>query len=35
MSRSASQPHAFFEARDSDIHVELPVTLSEAGWAAG
>ncbi|MFI5000673.1 MAG: DnaJ C-terminal domain-containing protein [Reyranellales bacterium] len=24
------QPHAFFEARDNDIHVELPVTLSEA-----
>lgn len=23
-------PHAFFEARDNDIHVELPVTLSEA-----
>lgn len=24
------QPHAFFEARDSDIHVELPVTVTEA-----
>lgn len=24
------QPHAFFEPRDSDIHVELPVTLAEA-----
>lgn len=24
------EPHAFFEARDSDIHVELPVTLREA-----
>jgi DnaJ-class molecular chaperone len=24
------EPHAFFEARDSDIHVELPVTPSEA-----
>jgi DnaJ-class molecular chaperone len=24
------QPHAFFEARDSDVHVELPVTLTEA-----
>ena len=24
------QPHAFFEARDSDIHVEVPVTLTEA-----
>lgn len=24
------QPHAFFEARDNDIHVELPVTISEA-----
>jgi DnaJ-class molecular chaperone len=24
------QPHAFFEARDNDIHVELPVTLAEA-----
>ncbi len=24
------QPHAFFEARDNDIHVELPVTLTEA-----
>jgi DnaJ-class molecular chaperone len=24
------QPHAFFEARDNDIHVELPVTLGEA-----
>jgi DnaJ-class molecular chaperone len=24
------EPHAFFEARDNDIHVELPVTLSEA-----
>ncbi len=24
------QPHAFFEPRDSDIHVEVPVTLSEA-----
>lgn len=24
------QPHAFFEARDNDIHVELPVTLQEA-----
>ena len=24
------QPHAFFEPRDNDIHVELPVTLSEA-----
>jgi DnaJ-class molecular chaperone len=23
-------PHAFFEPRDNDIHVELPVTLSEA-----
>ncbi len=24
------QPHAFFEPRDNDIHVELPVTLTEA-----
>lgn len=24
------QPHAFFEPRDNDVHVELPVTLSEA-----
>ena len=24
------QPHAFFERKDSDIHMELPVTLSEA-----
>ena len=24
------EPHAFFEPRDSDIHIELPVTLSEA-----
>jgi DnaJ-class molecular chaperone len=24
------QPHAFFEARDNDIHVEVPVTLREA-----
>jgi DnaJ-class molecular chaperone len=24
------QPHAFFEARDNDIHVELPVTVREA-----
>src|SRR5262245_32996214 len=24
------QPHAFFEPRDNDIHMELPVTLSEA-----
>lgn len=24
------QPHAFFEARDNDIHVELPVTITEA-----
>jgi DnaJ-class molecular chaperone len=24
------QPHAFFEARDNDIHIELPVTLAEA-----
>lgn len=24
------EPHAFFEARDNDIHVELPVTPSEA-----
>jgi DnaJ-class molecular chaperone len=24
------EPHAFFEARDNDIHVELPVTLTEA-----
>jgi DnaJ-class molecular chaperone len=24
------QPHAFFESRDNDIHVELPVTLREA-----
>ncbi len=24
------QPHAFFEARDNDIHVEVPVTLGEA-----
>lgn len=24
------EPHAFFEPRDSDIHVELPVTLPEA-----
>jgi DnaJ-class molecular chaperone len=24
------QTHAFFEPRDNDIHVELPVTLSEA-----
>jgi DnaJ-class molecular chaperone len=24
------QPHAFFEPRDNDIHLELPVTLTEA-----
>jgi len=24
------EPHAFFEARDNNIHVELPVTLQEA-----
>jgi DnaJ-class molecular chaperone len=24
------QPHAFFETRDNDIHVEVPVTLPEA-----
>ena len=24
------QPHAFFEVRDSNIHVELPVTITEA-----
>jgi DnaJ-class molecular chaperone len=24
------QPHAFFETRDNDIHVEVPVTLREA-----
>jgi DnaJ-class molecular chaperone len=24
------QPHAFFEARDNNIHVELPVTITEA-----
>ena len=24
------EPHAFFQPRDSDIHVELPVTLAEA-----
>src|ERR1700760_3996463 len=24
------QPHAFFEPRDNDIHVEVPVTLTEA-----
>lgn len=24
------EPHAFFEARDNDVHVELPVTLAEA-----
>jgi DnaJ-class molecular chaperone len=24
------EPHAFFERRDSNIHMELPVTLSEA-----
>lgn len=24
------QPHAFFEPRDNDVHVELPVTLTEA-----
>ncbi|MFO1160712.1 MAG: J domain-containing protein [Reyranellaceae bacterium] len=24
------EPHAFFEARDSDIHVEVPVTVPEA-----
>jgi len=24
------EPHAFFEARDNDIHVEVPVTLPEA-----
>ena len=24
------QPHAFFERRDSDIHMELPVTIREA-----
>ncbi|HSH99533.1 MAG TPA: J domain-containing protein [Reyranella sp.] len=24
------QPHAFFEPRDNDIHVELPVTVTEA-----
>lgn len=23
-------PHAFFEARDNDVHVELPVTVTEA-----
>ena len=24
------EPHAFFEARDNDIHIELPVTITEA-----
>jgi DnaJ-class molecular chaperone len=24
------QPHAFFEAKDNDIHIELPVTVTEA-----
>ena len=24
------QPHAFFEARDNNVHVELPVTITEA-----
>jgi DnaJ-class molecular chaperone len=24
------EPHAFFEARDNDVHVELPVTVTEA-----
>ncbi len=24
------QPHAFFEAKDNDVHVELPVTVTEA-----
>ena len=24
------EPHAFFQTRDNDIHVELPVTLTEA-----
>lgn len=24
------QPHAFFERRDNDVHMELPVTLAEA-----
>lgn len=24
------EPHAFFEARDNDIHVEVPVTVTEA-----
>ena len=24
------EPHAFFQPRDSDIHIELPVTLAEA-----
>ena len=24
------EPHAFFEPRDNDIHVELPVTITEA-----
>ena len=24
------EPHAFFQPRDSDVHVELPVTLAEA-----
>jgi DnaJ-class molecular chaperone len=24
------EPHAFFEARDSDVHLELPVTVTEA-----
>lgn len=24
------EPHAFFEARDNDIHVDLPVTITEA-----
>ncbi len=30
MSKSHVDPHAFFQPRDNDIHVELPVTVTEA-----
>ena len=28
------EPHAFFQTRDNDIHIELPVTLTEAALGA-
>jgi len=28
------QPHAFFQPKDNDVHIELPVTIIEAGLGA-